>query len=272
MAGGPEPRPPDYQACQAVQRVAWGIDDDSYIVPIATLVGAQLHGGLVLGAFLPDGTAVGMSFAFLGRIGGRIGLYSQLTGMAPGYQDRGIGGRLKLTQRALALADGLDLIAWSFDPLQAGNARFNLDKLGATSARYVEDMYGPRTDALNVGTPTDRLIAEWEIASPVRPVLEACPLDRLPRLIETTAGPDGEPTLVAPDRSMTQALVLLPIPDDIKALKRQDPRLADRWRMAVRRAFTCAFAAGYRAISFRRHDDEGRRCNAYLLQQGGFRG
>src|SRR4051794_39624243 len=93
----------DYRACQEAQRLAWGIADESYVVPIATMVGAQLHGGLVLGAFRPAGEAVGISFAFLGRIDGRIGLYSQLTGVVPGWQSHGLGSRLKTAQRALAL-------------------------------------------------------------------------------------------------------------------------------------------------------------------------
>src|SRR3954462_15008457 len=101
----------DYRALQAAQRSAWGIVEEGYVVPIATLVGAQLHGGLVLGAFLPDGSAAGLSFAFLGRIGGRLGLYSQLTGIVPEYQDRGLGGRLKLAQRDFARSEGLSCIA-----------------------------------------------------------------------------------------------------------------------------------------------------------------
>ncbi len=60
-------------------------------------------------------------------------------------------------------------IAWAFDPLQAGNARFNLVKLGATCGRYLDDMYGPRTDTLNLGVPTDRLIAEWDLNASPRP-------------------------------------------------------------------------------------------------------
>src|SRR5690349_11088935 len=107
----------DYRACQDAQRRAWGIADEGYVVPIATLVGAQLHGGLVLGAFLPGGEAVGVSFAFLGRLDGRLCLYSQLTGIVPGRQSSGLGYRLKMVQRERALAEGIDLIAWAFDPL-----------------------------------------------------------------------------------------------------------------------------------------------------------
>src|SRR3954464_9032161 len=87
--------PADYHACQSAQRRAWGLADESYVVPIATMVGAQLHGGLVLGAFLPSGEAVGVSFAFLGKIEGGWCLYSQLTGVVPGHQGRGIGSLLK---------------------------------------------------------------------------------------------------------------------------------------------------------------------------------
>lgn len=156
----------DYFACQRAQRLAWGINEDGYVIPVATMAGAAHHGGLVLGAFRPDGEAVGMSFAFLGKADGRLCLYSQLTGVVPGYQDKGIGYRIKTCQRDFARAEGVPCVAWAFDPLQAGNARFNLEKLGATCGRYVVDMYGPRTDALNLGAPTDRLIAVWETDPP----------------------------------------------------------------------------------------------------------
>ncbi len=104
-----------------------------------------------------------MSFAFLGRIEGRLCLYSQLTGVVPGYQSQGLGYQIKVVQRDFARAEGIGLIAWAFDPLQAGNAHFNLARLGATAGRYIDNMYGERTDALNAGVPTDRLIAEWKV-------------------------------------------------------------------------------------------------------------
>src|SRR5215218_5566573 len=133
----------DYHACQDAQRRAWGIAEEGYVVPIATLVGAQLHGGLVLGAFLPGGEAVGLSFAFLGRVEGRLCLYSELTGVVPGHQGRGVGRRLKHAQWEWARSEGLELLAWAFDPLQEGNAHFNLETLGASAGRYLADMYGP---------------------------------------------------------------------------------------------------------------------------------
>jgi predicted GNAT superfamily acetyltransferase len=260
----------DYQACQAAQRKAWGITEESYVVPIATMVGAQLHGGLVLGAFLPGGEAVGLSFAFLGLIEGQLGLYSQLTGVVPGYQDRGIGGRLKHAQRDLARAEGLSLIAWAFDPLQAGNARFNLDRLGATAGRYVENMYGPRTDTLNVGTPTDRLIVTWETdpTTRSRPSIAVEEARDLPRLIEAETRPDGLRVVVARTATPTVPWTLLEVPNDISRLRSIDAREADHWRLAVRDAFQAAFADGFRAVGFLLFEQSGREYGFYLLNRG----
>ena len=162
----------DYRACQQAQRAAWGITEESYLIPIATMAGANLHGGLVLGAFLPDGQAVGMSFGFLGRTEKCFCFYSQLTGVIPGYQSLGLGYRLKLAQREFALSEGIALMAWAFDPLQAGNARFNLEKLGARLRRYIDNMYGERTDALSAGVPTDRVIALWQLDREPGPAYE----------------------------------------------------------------------------------------------------
>jgi predicted GNAT superfamily acetyltransferase len=221
--------PADYRAIQHAQRLAWGLTDDSYVVPIATMVGAQHHGGLVLGAFLPNGEAVGLSFAFLGRTGDRWCLYSQLTGVVPGYQGQGLGAQIKQRQREHARSIGVSIIAWAFDPLQAGNAHFNLGRLGATARRYIEDMYGPRTDDLNRGVPTDRLIAEW----PVDPASARPREDRevlgSPRLVE---GPD-EPVSAPWARLAGTTPLLVEIPAEIARLRRDDPDRAERWRAAV---------------------------------------
>jgi predicted GNAT superfamily acetyltransferase len=258
----------DYHALQAAQRRAWGITEESYVVPVATMVGAQLHGGLVLGAFLPSGAAVGVSFAFLGRSASRLCLYSQLTGIVPEHQGTGLGERIKHEQRRQARAMGLDLIVWAFDPLQAGNAHFNLDRLGATAARYVDDMYGPRTDELNAGVPTDRLIAEWELEQPPHPRLDAEEARRLPRLIATSRRADGRLEVEAVEQSPAASRALLEIPADIKALRREDSALAESWRRAVRTAFHAAFAVGYRAVGFVRDDRGGPRRCFYVLHRG----
>jgi predicted GNAT superfamily acetyltransferase len=257
----------DYRACQDAQRKSWGIKDDGYVIPIATMVGANLHGGMVLGAFLPDGDAVAMSFAFLGRVESRPCLYSQLTGVVPGFQSRGLGYRLKQYQRALAREEGIERIAWAFDPLQAGNAYFNLNRLGAVATRYIPNMYGIRTDARNAGVPTDRLIVEWE----TREADVALPLDfgimsDLPRLIETTESDLG-PVPSRVEARVESRSVLLEIPENIGRLRGMQPAVAELWRDAVCRAFDWAFAAGYRARAVWRDELPGGRRAFYVLRR-----
>jgi len=261
----------DYRACQDAQRQAWGINEDGYVIPIATMVGANLHGGMVIGAFRSSGQAVGMSFGLLGRVGERICLYSQLTGVIPSYQSRGVGLGLKLVQRYLARAEGLNLMAWAFDPLQAGNAHFNLDRLGATAGRYVDNMYGERTDALNAGVPTDRLIVEWDLEkSPGHRALTGPDaIASLPRLIRTGRDLRGLLEPLGVDSGWEGSRALLEIPARIAELRQVCPELAEGWRKAVREAFSSAFAQGARAIGFIREDSSEERRGCYLLERPG---
>ncbi len=259
----------DYRACQDAQRRSWGISDDGYVIPVATMVGANLHGGLVIGAFVPSGEAVAMSFAFLGRIEGRLCLYSQLTGVIPAYQSRGLGYEIKLFQRTVARADGIERIAWAFDPLQAGNAHFNLGRLGARGVRYVENMYGERTDRLNAGVPTDRLIALWDVmGQPPVPVSFAS-VENLPRLIDV--GEPGLPAVVSDGVNdvcgIDEPRILLEIPADIAALRARDPGLAERWRSLIGRAFQLAFNKSYLAVHFVRDDSSTTRRGFYVLER-----
>lgn len=268
----PAATPAEYRACQSAQRLAWGIVEPGYLVPIATMVSVQLHGGLVLGAFTPQGESLGLSFAFLGRIEGELCLYSQLTGVIPGNQSRGIGLKLKTAQREFARSQGLKCVAWAFDPLQAGNARFNLNKLGATSSRYIEDMYGPRTDALNAAAgPTDRLIAVWptDPAESRAYLLDPNDIDTIPRLIRPDARFDEDRDLdsvVDLSAIGRSPRVALDIPDSIATLRRDDGAQALRRVIATRGAFLAAFAAGYQAVAcLDLTDSEGSRRASYLL-------
>jgi predicted GNAT superfamily acetyltransferase len=264
----------EYRACQEAQRQAWGIAAEGYLIPVATMVGANRHGGLVLGAFLASGEAVAMSFAFLGRIAGRICLYSQLTGVVPAYQSRGLGYQMKLSQRDMARAEGIERIAWAFDPLQAGNAHFNLARLGASAGRYLENMYGERTDALNPGVATDRLIAEWDTAAASPVVVPPGNVADLPRLIESSPaageGPGAGPSVplgVINQTMPEQRRFLLEIPADIARMRREQPALAEAWRAAVNEAFRFAFHRAYRAVDFIRDDSRADRRGFYVLER-----
>ncbi len=246
----PAESPADYLAVQQAQRRAWGIVESSYVVPIATMVGAQLHGGLVLGAFRPDGEALGLSFAFLGRSEGRLCLYSQLTGVVPEAQGLGIGGRMKAAQRSFARDQGIPIVAWAFDPFRLRNARFNLDRLGVTVARYLVNMYGPRTDALNAGRPTDRLIAEWPASNPP-PRRDFPVLDDWRSLPRPILG--GRPV---GGFSFDVPRMVLEMP--------AEEADAEGWREAVRFAFSSAFARGHRAVGI---VGDGAPGSGYLLEK-----
>ena len=184
--------PADYRACQEAQRLAWGIAEDGYLVPVATMVGAQLHGGLVARR-LPPRRPGGRPLIRLpgeGRGAGRPLLAAH--GGRPGPS----GSRDRRHAQACPTRDR---------PIRGGprsspgrSTRFSRATPGSTwtssaqlSGRYVEDMYGPRTDALNQGTPTDRLIVVWEVEPSSK--AEAIPEDpsRIPRLIEAETRPDG---------------------------------------------------------------------------------
>jgi predicted GNAT superfamily acetyltransferase len=259
----------DYRALQEAQRRVWGVVDETIILPVATMASARHHGGFVAGAFSPDGTAVGVSFGFLGRIEGRLCLYSQLTGVVPGHQSRGLGMRLKEAQRDFCRAEGIALIAWAFDPMQAGNAHFNLQKLGATSRRLVQDMYGPRTDALNAGVRTDRLIAEWEIDAVPPPVLTDDEARALPRVLVTPPITDSERREMPPGVAIQIGRdtpwskypegprFLLEVPSSIAEMRRDNPDKAMYWQAIATSALIGCFEMGYSAVGFVRTREEG---------------
>ncbi len=258
-------RPPanssDFRGCQEVQRLSWGIQEEGYLIPVATMVSVQHCGGLVLGAFL-DGSVVGMSMAFRGKWRNRPCLYSQLTGVHPEFQDRKIGTKLKQLQREFALSEGdIDLIVWAFDPLHAGNANFNLNRLGATATRYVEDMYGPRTDSLNAGLPTDRLMVEWELQAQRRE--QTLALGDVPKIIAVDDSSGRQ--LVSDVRiDLADEHLLMEIPAGIVNLRQDSPEAAMNWRSSVRIAFEHYLERGYRAVGFLT-DRAGRRPRRFYL-------
>lgn len=246
--------PAEFKALQEAQKKAWGITQDGYVVPVATMVGAQHHGGLVLGAFLPNGEAVGLSFSFMGRVHGELCLYSQLTGVVPDYQGHGIGGQMKWAQWEYAKKHEIPSIAWAFDPFQTGNAHFNMHMLRARARRFLDDMYGPRTDALNAGVPTDRLIAEWSTAVDPRQVRTAdLDIDAAEKLIETHRLGSGMLAVAFVAESLRDDVVLLEIPEKIQEIQATDQEQASRWRAAVREGFHRAFRKGYAVSDFIRH-------------------
>ena len=137
---------------------------DRDVVPSQMYVVASKIGGQALAAFVREKMA-GFVLAYPGIRDGKPYLHSHMAAVLPEFNDLGIGRRLKLVQREDALARGISLVEWTFDPLQTKNAYFNICRLGAVARRYLEDVYGSTSSPLHGGLPTDRLVAEWNLES-----------------------------------------------------------------------------------------------------------
>jgi predicted GNAT superfamily acetyltransferase len=147
----------------ALQKEVWNFTD-AELVPLRLFVVAEKVGGQVLGAF-DGGEMVGFALAVPGVRGGHSYLHSHMLAVRKEYRNGGLGRRIKLFQREEALGRGIDLIEWTFDPLEIKNAYLNIEKLGAIARRYTINQYGITTSPLQGGLPTDRLIAEWWLNS-----------------------------------------------------------------------------------------------------------
>lgn len=154
----------EFQRTLDVQKRIWGYDESDVVAP--RLFGVYRHvGGSVIGAFVAE-EMVGYALAFAGfKSDHRVYWHSHMTGVVPELQGCGIGRKLKLRQRAEALAAGIDLIEWTFDPLQARNAFFNVERLGVVVREYIPNLYGVTSSKLHGSLPTDRLVASWHLES-----------------------------------------------------------------------------------------------------------
>lgn len=153
----------EFRQCVELQRLVWGFDD-SDLVPSRMFVVSRKIGGQVFGAWDGDRLA-GYALAMPGDRNGHLYLHSHMLAVLPEYRNAGLGRLLKLRQREDALARGIDLMEWTFDPLEIKNAYFNLERLGAVTRRYVPNQYGFTSSRLQGGLPSDRLVAEWWLRS-----------------------------------------------------------------------------------------------------------
>jgi predicted GNAT superfamily acetyltransferase len=207
-----------------------------------------VHAGGRVHAAFREGHLVGAAVAvFSAPADGAC--YSLIAGVSPGAESRGIGLALKLAQRAWALRAGVSQMAWTFDPLLRRNAWFNIARLGAVSTEYLVDFYGEITDGVN-DPETDRLAVTWNLwmplpASTARAGLPGSPgpagEGEPPAIL--VSQPGGEPVAGTAPEAGTRLRCW--IPGDILTIRRTDPGLARRWRLAVRQALGGAVAAGY---------------------------
>ncbi len=259
----------EYLAAEDIQRTVWHFPERE-VIPLNELVVAQRIGGHVLGAF-DRGRLVAFCFGIPGYAGGKVFHYSRMTGVLPRYQDSGVGYRLKLAQRALVLAQGLDLVRWTFDPLQSRNARFNIEKLGCVIDEYLVNVYGASGSRYNRGLETDRFVPKWWIRSkrvrdrlagraksvPIEEALPSFPAAIATRFRGNLARP-GQVSLPARGRRAS-----VEIPADIDAVKRKALSVARAWRRATRAAFQALFQRGFAITGFATGDGRSH----YLLER-----
>jgi chorismate synthase len=258
----------DIAACAAtvpIQQEVWSGD---VVVPPQLMLAAAHNGGFVaLGYADGDDAAAGFVFGFLGIYDYHFRHHSHMLAVRERYRGSSLAVDLKQAQRDHCLDQGIEVIGWTMDPLEARNATFNFAKLGAYTREYHRDFYGAMPDKLNAGLPSDRIYVEWPIGHD-RTYKRLKGEDHPPSL-ETAEGEGihyvlradgGRPGTVEPVNDESHLLVA--IPPRFQELKARDPKLALAWRLAARDAFESAFAKGYAAVEFlRSSDDRG----AYLL-------
>jgi predicted GNAT superfamily acetyltransferase len=222
----------EFEEAVRLQQQIWGFDEIE-LLPVRLFVVARKIGGQAMGAF--DGERmIAFLLAIPGIRDGRHYLHSHMLGVLPEYRDHGVGRLMKLEQRRDALARGIRVVEWTFDPLELKNAFFNIERLGAVVRRFNPNQYGTTSSHLHGGLPTDRLVAEWRLDSP--------------RVEAIVAGRVFQ-------RPLVEARVS--VPSDIAQARTAEPARAREVQRAIGEQFQSNFARGLAVIGFERSAEAG---------------
>ncbi len=236
----------EFKSAERVQAVAFGFEPLD-IVPYMLMQSFATSGGIVVGAFDAEQmTGVVMGYTGLLRDGTPYHR-SQRLAVLPEYRGQGIGIALKLKQAELARQRGLNQMRWTFDPLRAVNANLNIHKLGATSSSYMARYYAAPSGKRDAGTSIDRLLVEWDLGRAMRDNPAIWP-ESAQTVVYNERGVPSQPEL-----KMQPGEVIIQIPDDIDAVRDNDPDGVAKWRQATASAFQFYFAHGYRVVDYMRH-------------------
>ncbi len=239
-------------ACEDLQRAVWGTDELG-VTPVHFFVASAHSGGFVLGAFEGEQMIAFLNGfpSYLPETREGIGLHSDMMGVLPVYRARGLGRRLKWFQRDWCLARDMRWITWTFDPLQAKNARLNLEHLGVIVDEYRINEYGVLGGGLNGDLPTDRLLAYWDLESDrvktckAGKKLEPLDFSNIAKVLDNVSGKPTRPNL-----SLQDPLLRLSIPENLNDLLKHDFDLALAWRLAVRETLNYYLNQGYQIKRF----------------------
>lgn len=276
--------PEELRSAEKLQELVW---PGAPPVPDHMLIAAGHNGGINIGAF-DNGKLVGLAFGFVGIYQHddetRIKHCSHVLGVDPEYRDQGIGFLLKHAQRQVVQKQGIELVTWTYDPLESRNAYLNIHKLGAICKINRRNEYGEMADALNQGLPSDRFEVEWWVNSRrVKVRMGGAERAKLTlehytegdvRAINTTklnqAGwpvPHQDQMDLIEDKFNRPPIALLEFPADFQGMKAADPELAKDWRMYTRILFELFFHNGYVITDMVTEPGEPRR-SYYVLSHG----
>lgn len=230
-----------------LQMAVWG-GGERTVMPDHLLITIQKNGGLLLGGYDETGRMVGFVMGFLGLTKkGKLKHCSHMAGVLPGLQNKNLGYQLKMAQRDFVLKQGLDLVTWTFDPLESRNARLNFHKLGVVCNTFMRNVYGEMADELNAGLPSDRFQVDWYIQAPwvAERAVGSWSANRLAGLLREETAVYSPLTYTG--QLPTNGRFLVEIPASFQAVKQRDMGLARQWRSQFRLMFEDLFAAGYHA-------------------------
>lgn len=222
----------DLAECVQIQREVFALPE-AELSPVRHFVVTKNAGGFVIGAY--DGNRLaGFVLSVPAFLRGERAFYSHMTAVRAEYQSSGIGAKLKWAQRSRALAEGVKYIKWTFEPVKARNAYFNLEKLGAIVCEYQPNFYGTdyATADNKIGLASDRLFAEWHLES---------------KKVEALASGDTFVENCTHDAKIA-------IMADWLGLVESSPERALTEQTRIRREFEAAFRDGLAARGFERDD------------------
>ena len=244
----------DLEKLVEIQRLVWN-HADLDITPVHQFCISAFMGGIVLGAWV-DGELAGFVYSFPAIFSGRFCYHSHLLAVLPDYRGYGLGKRLKWAQRREVMKIGLDVVTWTYDPMQSRNANLNLHTLGGICRTYLPDFYGETPSLrLGPGIPADRLLVEWPIKTArveekargkKEPLLEP---GSHPKALEGKLAPNGQYLPGKPRLRLKEPIVLAETVRDVESL-RPTPEVIAVWQAALRRVLKHYFQQGYAVVDF----------------------
>jgi predicted GNAT superfamily acetyltransferase len=230
----------DFQKCVDLEKRVWK-NQDIDVMPVRLYQISRACNAPTIGAFAASGRLVAFGHTTIALRDGRVAYHSHMLAVETGLRDQNLGYKIKLAQRQHALAAGVGLIFWTFDPLISRNAHFNINKLGAILRRYERNYYGQGVSTgFDTEVPTDRVIAEWWVSS------------------------DHAKAVLAGENPKAEKVTgEIEIPDDIDSIRARSASEHLEWRVKVRLEFEAQLAAGAVASGFSR--DQDRQIGRYIF-------